>query len=125
MLIKIWSSIEVTIHSEDDKFKVTAADNIAKLKPSVDKSHEHTTATEHLQSAFNHVLDAFNHLSYGNYDDKSIKLNPIGKHFVKVCYHGSKPAAVFTMTVQYIGRVLSITIKYCSYMVRTCISYIE
>ena len=108
--MNLWSSVEVTIHSNDDEFKMKVADTIAKLLPSGDRSHENAAGSEHLQDAFNHFnhfiqhsLDAFSYYfapyrihSY----DKSVKLNPIEKQFVKVCYHGSKSTGVFTVTVQ-------------------------
>ena len=36
---------------------------------------------------------------------KSIKINPIGQQFVKVCYHGSEPYGVFTIAAKESGIV--------------------
>lgn len=105
------------IKSDGDEFKMEVLDSII---PHGDKPHERATAFEHLQDALNHlinsiqhVLDAFSHItSYRNYDNKSVKLNPIGQQFVKVWYHGPKDKTVFNVAVNNIGRHYNMKISY-------------
>ena len=46
-----------------------------------------------------HII--FNHISVDiiKYIE-SIKINPIGQHFVKVCYHGSNATAIFSISLK-------------------------
>ena len=81
------------------------ADTIAELRQNSDASHEHDTFVERLQDiskditdVIQHGLDALSHFIF-YHDDKSVKLNPIGQHFVRLCYRGSKPDTVFSVTV--------------------------
>ena len=96
----------MTIHAEDDEFKMKVADTIMKLRLTSDTSHEHAAGSEHLQDAINHFTDAIqlflNALSQFMFyhNDKSVILNPMCQHhFVKVWYHGMKPLTIFTVTV--------------------------
>ena len=81
-----------------------------KLRPSSDdRSHDSTTsllqdAFNHFTNGFQHSLDALSHFASlrDNYY-KSIKVNPIGQQFVKICYHGPNPVAVFTVTLKDTG----------------------
>ena len=119
IITKLWSSVEVTLHSNDNEFRMKVANTIVELLSSGDKSHDNAAGSEHLQDALNHFIDAIKHsrdalyyfASYRihNYD-RSVKLNSINKQFVKVCYHGPKPAADFTVTVQDTGIYASIYI---------------
>ena len=104
---KLWSSVELTIHSAvDDKFKMKVADSVMELRLTSDKSHENAAGSEHLQDAVNHIIDAFKHclnalkhfVFYHN--GKSVILNPMCRHhFVKVWYYGTKPLTTFTVSV--------------------------
>ena len=69
-------------------------DNISQLLPS-DKSHAHVSSLEHFQDAFQQFWDDINYFQ----GHKSVKLNPVGQHFIKLCYHGSKSFTAFSVAV--------------------------
>lgn len=104
------------LDSEDDEFKFKVADTIMEFRLSGDKSHEHARPSEHLEDVFHHICDAIQHIYDAiqhcanaishfifNHNYKRVELNPIGQHFVMVLYHGSKPMAAFTITVEDYG----------------------
>ena len=73
------------------------ADTVAEIRPNNAISHEHGIV-EHLQDNIQHFWDDVNHFVFFH-DDKSVELNPIDQHFVRVYYHGSKPYTTFSVTV--------------------------
>ena len=112
-MLKLMSSIEVSVHAEEDEIKITVADT-------GDKSHEHITGlVEHLLAAFSHFIDGIKHCrnalsqSVFYHDDKSVRLNPIGQHHkVKVWYHGTKPSTFVNVTVKEKGMyIITLVIK--------------
>ena len=81
------------------------ADTIAELRVNNDTSHKRDSLGERLQDickdiidVMQHCLDALSHFVF-YHDEKSVELNPIGQHFVKVCYYGSNPYTIFSVTV--------------------------
>ena len=81
------------------------ADTIAELSPN-STSHEHYSLYERLQDIWKDIndviqqcLDALSHFVF-YHDDKSVELNPIGQHFVRVRYYGATPSTTtFSVTV--------------------------
>ena len=71
MFTKLWNSVEVTLHSNNDEFKMRIADTIAELRPNNDTSLEHDSLGERLQDickdiydVMQHCLDALSHLVF-------------------------------------------------------------
>lgn len=123
-LTRLWSSVEITVQSEDREFEM----EIYKPHHIAHKNAHHRTPNDGLQYiqdlhngfvyTIHYPLDALwyfisnDDVSIDNKYIGSIKINPIGQHFVKVCYHGSKTTSVFTISVKESSKYMYITTVY-------------
>ena len=110
---KPWSSVEITLQSKDKGFNMEIFEG---HQTTHHKSHH--LSLQHVQDLYNgytynihYILDfLYYYISYdGSVSNKhfdSIKVNPIGQNFVRICYHGPERTAVFTVTIKESGNVL-------------------
>ena len=103
-LSRVWSSVEVSMQSKDREFsmEITYGMNDHQRSPDTETGLQHIYNFYHrFVYTIHFILDTLGTISVDSSKYiKSIKINPIGQQFVKVCYRGSKPTAVFTITAK-------------------------
>ena len=115
-LSRAWSSVEVTIQSEDIGFGI----EIFEMHQVIYKNDYHQSPDTDSRMMYNfyhgfacrihHIIDALHYfisdhrdVSVDSKHVQSIKINPIGQQFIKVCYHGSELYGVFTIAAKESG----------------------
>ena len=102
-IVKLWSSVEISVQSDDEGFKL-------EMTP---MPHQMTYQNGSPDTGFHYIQEFHNGLIYKIHyvldalmssDSASVvtrvKITPYGQHFVKVCYHGSKWTAIFSISVK-------------------------
>lgn len=124
----------MTIQSEDKGFGMemfemhqVAYKDVHRRSPNANLQHIQDLHNGFVYNVIHYILDIlmFNYgISVENkYYVESIKINLFGQHFVKVCYHGSEPTAVFTISIHETSRAIYTCIAICKCCISSGLDY--